>query len=235
MTRGLIEIACCRGVVSRARMRYGHVSSELVMLLILPWRREILALPRSTMAGSETTQGAGLGNYSATEIRIFLTGRADASSGFFKVYVSNSEKGASPGPRGPATSNKLLDFGLLHVQFRISAVFGLLAAIGRRPGAGPTVTRSWRSRKPCRCWRALDSPGPPSLGRAPGRASLHGPQITVSSPARCSLASINTSRRSVLTRSPAFIGISDGATTTESYPKPVSNRCNPKRNLGRLR
>src|SRR5215472_3312 len=33
----------------------------------------------------------------------------------------------------------------------------------------------------------------------------------VSSPARCSLASIKASRRSVFTRSPAFIGISDGA------------------------
>ena len=37
-------------------------------------------------------------------------------------------------------------------------------------------------------------------------------------------ASIKASRRSVLTRSPAFIGISDGATTTQSCPKPVSKR-----------
>src|SRR6516165_2986546 len=36
-----------------------------------------------------------------------------------------------------------------------------------------------------------------------------GIQIGVSSPARCSLASITASRRSVFTRSPALIGISD--------------------------
>jgi hypothetical protein len=35
---------------------------------------------------------------------------------------------------------------------------------------------------------------------------------------RCSLASTRASRRSVFTRSPAFIGISDGATTTQSCP-----------------
>jgi hypothetical protein len=34
-------------------------------------------------------------------------------------------------------------------------------------------------------------------------------QIAVNSPARCSFASITASRRSVLTRSPDFIGISE--------------------------
>ncbi len=54
-----------------------------------------------------------------------------------------------------------------------------------------------------------------------------GIQMGVSSPARCSLASIMASRRSVFTRSPAFIGISDGATTTQSCPSLVSKRCSP--------
>src|SRR6266446_7913956 len=45
-----------------------------------------------------------------------------------------------------------------------------------------------------------------------------GIQIGVSSPARCSFASISASRRSVFTRSPALTGINDGATTTQSCP-----------------
>jgi hypothetical protein len=43
-----------------------------------------------------------------------------------------------------------------------------------------------------------------------------GTQTAVSSPARCSLARLAASRRSVLTRSPARLGISEGATTTHS-------------------
>jgi hypothetical protein len=42
-----------------------------------------------------------------------------------------------------------------------------------------------------------------------------------------SFASITASRRSVLIRSPAFIGISEGATTTHSWPRAVICRCNP--------
>jgi len=139
MTRGLIEIACCRGVVSRARMRYGHVSSELVMLLTP-------SLAKRDFSPPEFDDGR-LGNYSGRRARKLLSHRdpdlpywaSGCLKRVFKVYVSNSEKGASPGPSAPATSNKLLDFGLLHVQFRISAVFGLSAAISRRPGAGPAV------------------------------------------------------------------------------------------------
>ena len=52
-------------------------------------------------------------------------------------------------------------------------------------------------------------------------------QIAVSSPARCSFASIIAARRSVLTRSPDFIGISEGATTIQPCPQLVSNRCSP--------
>jgi hypothetical protein len=41
------------------------------------------------------------------------------------------------------------------------------------------------------------------------------------------LASTTASRRSVLTRSPALKGISDGATTTQSCPQPVGGQCSP--------
>jgi transposase len=43
-------------------------------------------------------------------------------------------------------------------------------------------------------------------------------------PAPCSFASIIASRRSVLTRSPDFLGISEGATTMQLCPQPVSKR-----------
>src|SRR5579883_1333760 len=82
--------------------------------------------------------------------------------------------------------------------------------------------RPWRSRKPWRCWRALPSTRI-AVARALTRSRMascaaSGTQTAVSSPARCSLASITASRRSVLTRSPAFIGISEGATTMQSCP-----------------
>src|SRR5450432_3685659 len=44
-------------------------------------------------------------------------------------------------------------------------------------------------------------------------------QTAVSSPARNSLARLSASRRLVFTRSPGFFGISDGATTTHSWPR----------------
>ena len=50
------------------------------------------------------------------------------------------------------------------------------------------------------------------LVRHPDRAS---------SPARSSLASATASRRLVLTRSPGFLGIGDGATTVHSNPGPA--------------
>jgi hypothetical protein len=46
----------------------------------------------------------------------------------------------------------------------------------------------------------------------------------VSSPARCSLARLIASRRSVLIRSPGLRGISDGATTTHACPASLSCR-----------
>jgi hypothetical protein len=49
----------------------------------------------------------------------------------------------------------------------------------------------------------------------------------VSSPARRSRARLSASRRLVLTRSPGFLGTSDGATTTHECPRPVSSRCSP--------
>jgi hypothetical protein len=42
--------------------------------------------------------------------------------------------------------------------------------------------------------------------------------------AKTHFASIIASRRSVLTRSPDFIGISEGVTTTQLCPRPVSKR-----------
>ena len=51
-----------------------------------------------------------------------------------------------------------------------------------------------------------------------------GTQTGVSSPARCSLARLIASRRSVLIRSPGLRGINDGATTTHSCPASLSCR-----------
>src|ERR1700680_2906810 len=47
------------------------------------------------------------------------------------------------------------------------------------------------------------------------------------SPARSDRTSLAASRRSVLTRSPGFLGISDGAQTMHWWPLPVSCRCSP--------
>ena len=46
-----------------------------------------------------------------------------------------------------------------------------------------------------------------------------GTHTGVSSPARCNRAKLAASRRSVLIRSPARLGIKDGATTTQSCPR----------------
>src|ERR1700746_3162095 len=46
-----------------------------------------------------------------------------------------------------------------------------------------------------------------------------GTHTAVSSPARCSRARLDASRRSVLTRSPTRFRISDGATTTQACPR----------------
>ena len=54
-----------------------------------------------------------------------------------------------------------------------------------------------------------------------------GTQTAVSSPARNSLARLTASRRLVFTRSPGFLGISDGATTTHSWPSILISRYSP--------
>src|SRR5215207_9529438 len=54
-----------------------------------------------------------------------------------------------------------------------------------------------------------------------------GTHTAVSSPARCSRASVTASRRLVLTRLPARNGTSEGATTVQSWPRAVICRCRP--------
>jgi hypothetical protein len=79
----------------------------------------------------------------------------------------------------------------------------------------------------------------PGLGRYPeavarartksriASCAASGTHTAVNSPARCSFANINASRRSVLTRSPALTGINEGATTMQSCPSPRNNRHRP--------
>src|SRR3954447_13960786 len=57
--------------------------------------------------------------------------------------------------------------------------------------------------------------------------AVSGTQTAVSSPARRSRARLTASRRLVLTRSLGFLGISEGATTMQECPSPVSNRWSP--------
>lgn len=103
MTRGLIEIACCRGVVSRARMHYGHLSSELVMLLTpSPAKRDF--------SPPEIEDGR-LGNYSGRRARKLLSHRdpdlpywrADASSGFSRFTYQTLKRGHN---RAPASTRR---------------------------------------------------------------------------------------------------------------------------------
>ena len=69
-------------------------------------------------------------------------------------------------------------------------------------------------------------PGPgPDRGRPRGRRPA--PTLPVSSPARCSRASVTASRRFVLTRSPGRFGIRAGATTMQSWPRSRTCRHNP--------
>ena len=113
----------------------------------------------------------------------------------------------------------------------IEAHRGQPASIGQGPGANSAVDPVMAQQKALQMLPRLGQ-YPTAVARARTRSRIascaaSGIQIGVSSPARCSLASISASRRSVLTRSPAFIGISDGATTTQSCPYPVSKRCKP--------
>jgi hypothetical protein len=80
---------------------------------------------------------------------------------------------------------------------------------GRDAGEGPAGADG-----PCR------ARGAPSPASAPGRAlprGRHPAPDGISSPARCSLAIVVASRRLVLTRSSGRLGISDGATTRQSW------------------
>jgi len=51
------------------------------------------------------------------------------------------------------------------------------------------------------------------------RASHPAPNTGVNSPPRRSLARLTASRRLVLTRSPGFLGINEGATAVQAYPE----------------
>jgi len=83
-----------------------------------------------------------------------------------------------------------------------------------RPRRGATRTPAsacgpLRGHRPCRPGRGWRRAPPPPRGR--------GPRIGVSSPARCKRASRLASRLSVLTLSPDFFGINDGATTSQRH------------------
>ena len=95
----------------------------------------------------------------------------------------------------------------------------------------PVKTRSWRSRKPCSCWRARRTASMAAV-RARTRSRIascvgSGIQTAVSSPARCSRARVRASRRFVFTRSPGLRGTSDGATTVQAWPRAVTWRWRP--------
>ena len=91
--------------------------------------------------------------------------------------------------------------------------------------------RSWRSRNAPRRWRALRSASFRS-DRARTRSriaswSSSGTHTAVNSPPRDSRASLRASRRSVFTRSAGALGMRDGATTSQSKPRPRNWRYNP--------
>src|SRR5215216_4665811 len=92
-------------------------------------------------------------------------------------------------------------------------------------------SRLGRSRKAL-TWRFLVPTSLAAAARARTRPriaswAVSGTQTAVSSPARRSRARLTASRRLVLTRSLGFLGISDGATTMQERPSPVSNRWSP--------
>jgi hypothetical protein len=80
------------------------------------------------------------------------------------------------------------------------------APVSQGPGASPARDPLVAQQKPLQVLLT---------GSRIASCAASGIHIGVSSPARCSLASISASRRSVLTRSPALIGISEGATTPQ--------------------
>lgn len=110
----------------------------------------------------------------------------------------------------------------------IKAHRGEPPSIGQGPRANPVINLVVAQQKALQMLTRLRQPSHRCRPRAHQIAhrfmSSVGIQIGVSSPARCSFASIKASRRSVLIRSPAFIGISDGGTTMQSCPNPVSKR-----------
>lgn len=106
----------------------------------------------------------------------------------------------------------------------IEAHRGKPATISQRPPLLPGIDAPMSQQKAWRCCRAL-----PSTRIAVARAltksriascAASGTHTAVSSPLRCSLASIAASRRSVFTRSPAFIGISEGPPRCSCAPVP---------------
>ena len=86
------------------------------------------------------------------------------------------------------------------------------AAVGQRPSLLSGVDAAMPQQEPCRVTRLANTLT--AVARARIRSLMaswasSGVQTAVNSPARCSLASIAASRRSVLIRSPAFIQISE--------------------------
>jgi hypothetical protein len=106
---------------------------------------------------------------------------------------------------------------------------GVVEALGSEPGLvleGPVVAAAphpaWRSRNLPMRWRArfrsiTMSARARHRSRTASSATV-GPRTEESWPARNSMARRLASRRSVLTRSPGAVGISEGAATSQCIP-----------------
>ena len=110
---------------------------------------------------------------------------------------------------------------------------GQTTALSHRRGAGPQVARPG-SRRACRRSKALSRHGAVVRAR---RASVRarprsriaasspwGTETGVRSPERLRRASVMASRRWVVTRSPGFWGLKEGATTPQTWPVWVRER-----------
>jgi len=108
---------------------------------------------------------------------------------------------------------------------------GQPAPIGLGPGTSPAVDPVMPQQKPLQMLPRFGQ-HPPSRHSRPHQVA-HCFVRGIEDPDRgqlagaVQLASIIASRRSVLTRSPDFIGIGEGATTMQLRPQPVSKRCSP--------
>ena len=97
---------------------------------------------------------------------------------------------------------------------------GAVGTICRREGLYSSLISRWRQQRDEGARKGLVER--PTGPRAPSRLSLerdrYRQRAMVSSPARKRFARFRASRRSVLTRSPGFVGISAGAMTRQSIP-----------------